>query len=115
MASTATNTSSDRAARFTVPPEDRGRKRRARRTRARHVTDRPRLLLRVPLVAGGERAPGPGADRTAGLPDHVELAVRLDLADHHRLPEVMVGLVHLESEPRGRGEGLAGHGFANVI
>src|SRR6266481_7865968 len=36
-------------------------------------------------------APGIGLDRLLGLPHHIELPVRADLTDHHRLRQVMIG------------------------
>ena len=50
--------------------------------------------LLLAFVAGNERAPRLRTDRALGLPDHVELTVALDLADHHRLVQMVVGLVH---------------------
>ena len=41
------------------------------------------------LVLGDERTPGLRLDRTLGLPHDVELAVRLHLADEHRLVQVV--------------------------
>src|SRR4029453_8108998 len=49
-----------------------------------------------------ERAPRLGADRSFRLPHDAELAVALDLADHHRLPQVVVLGVHLHVESRRR-------------
>src|SRR5207253_2911117 len=72
------------------------------------------LLLRPLLVAGDEGAPGLRADRLVRLPHHVELAVALHFADEHRLPEMMVRLVHLQREAGRSREGLAGHRLANV-
>src|SRR5206468_5878857 len=65
------------------------------------------LLLRFVLflvVAFDVLAPGLRANRTLGLPDDIELAVLLHLADEHGLPQVMVLLVHLDREAVGRGE-----------
>jgi hypothetical protein len=46
-------------------------------------------------MSGFLSAPRLGLDRAGRLPDHVELAVGLDLADEHRLVQVVVLLVHL--------------------
>src|ERR1700704_5018573 len=80
---------------------------RARRTRC----PRPLMGLQALLafVARDERAPWLGADRTLGLPHHVELTVARDFADHDRLVQVMVGLVHRQGEGGRRLEGLGGH------
>src|SRR6266850_876969 len=75
----------------------------------------PALAFRPLLVPGDEGAPRLCADRGARLPHHVELPVRLHLADVDRLPEVVVRLVHLQREPRRRGEGLSGHCLAHVV
>ena len=50
-----------------------------------------------------------------GLPHHVELTVILNLANHHRLVQVVVGLVHGQGVTRRRGKGLTGHGFADFV
>ena len=65
-----------------------------------------RLVLLL-VVAGDERAPRLGLHRALGLPHHVELAVGLHFADEHRLVQVVVLLVHLRGDARGRLEGLA--------
>src|SRR5690606_9374437 len=70
------------------------------------------LLL---LVAGDVRAPRVGADRARRLPDHAELAVGLDLADEHRLVQVVVALVHLRDEARRRFESLARHRVDHLV
>ena len=46
-------------------------------------------VVRLFVIAGNVRAPGLGADRFLGLPHHRELPVGLDLADHHRLVQVV--------------------------
>src|SRR5580658_9362128 len=61
-----------------------------------------------------ELAPGIGLDRLLGLPDDVELPVRLDFADHHRLREMMVG-VHHRFEAARRLDFLADHRLADGI
>src|SRR5215467_5453633 len=48
------------------------------------------------LVFGEIRAPSVRLDRVFGLPDDVELPVRLDLAYHDRLREVMVCIHRLD-------------------
>src|SRR5438067_4273003 len=73
------------------------------------------LLLRPLLVAGDERTPGLCGDRLVRLPDHVELAVALHFANEHRLPEMVVGLVHLQREAGRSREGLAGHRLGNGV
>ncbi len=47
-----------------------------------------------PCRSGDVRAPRLGLDRARRLPHHVELAVGLDLADEHRLVQVVVLRVH---------------------
>src|SRR5258706_852522 len=73
-----------------------------------------RRLVLLLFVAGNERAPRLALDRTRRLPDHVELAVGLHFADEHRLVQVVVLLVHLRGNARGRLEGLAGHRRAHL-
>ena len=46
-------------------------------------------VIRLLVIAFDERAPRLCADRSIGFPDHGELPVLLDLADHHRLVQVM--------------------------
>src|SRR5438128_10273037 len=58
------------------------------------------------LVLQDEGAPGVGLDRAGGLPDDLELTVTLDLTDHHRLREVMVG-VHAARVAARRDDALA--------
>src|SRR5262252_858476 len=65
-------------------------------TRKRSESERRSSALGTLLIARDVRAPGLGANRLAGLPHHRELPLPLHLADHHRLPEVVVGLVHLQ-------------------
>jgi hypothetical protein len=50
-----------------------------------------------------------------GLVDDVELAVGLHLADHHRLVQVVVALVHRQREAARRLEGLAVHRRADLV
>src|SRR5688572_3760680 len=66
-----------------------------------------RGLVLLLVVARDKRAPGLRLHRALGLPDDRELAVGLHFADVHRLVQVMVLLVHLGDEARGRLEGLA--------
>ena len=66
-------------------------------------------LVLLALVLGDVGAPRLGLDRARRLPHHVELAVGLDLADEHRLVQVVVLLVHLRRDAARRLEGLAGH------
>src|SRR5690606_2556039 len=54
------------------------------------------------FVAGNERRPGLGPDRTLRPVDDRELPVGLDLADHHRLVQVVIALVHGQREARRR-------------
>ena len=72
-------------------------------------------MLRLLLVTRDERAPGLRAKRLGGLPDHFELAVVLDLADHHRLVQVVVALVHDQRVAGWRLEALPGHRLANLV
>src|SRR6267142_6549525 len=74
-----------------------------------------RGLVLLLVVARDERAPGLGLDRPLGLPHDVELAVALHLADEHRLVEVVVLLVHLGGDARGRHEGLARHRRGHLV
>src|SRR5258708_7511915 len=74
-----------------------------------------RRLVLLLVVAGNERTPRLGLDRSLGLPHHVELAVGLHLADEHGLVQVMVLLVHLGRDARGRREGLAGHRRGHLL
>src|SRR3990172_5888201 len=74
-----------------------------------------RRLVLLLVVAGDERAPRLGLDRALGLPHHVELAVSLHFADEHRLVQVVVLLVHLGHDARGRLEGLAVGGDAHLV
>ena len=73
------------------------------------------LQLLLAFVTRDERAPRLGANRTFGLPYDVELTVSLDFADHHRLVQVVIGLVHGQREPGRRLERLAGHCYANLV
>lgn len=77
-----------------------------------HALDR---LVRLGRIAFDVRAPWLGFHRAGRLPDHVELAVGLDLADEHRLVQVVVLLVHLRQDARRRLEGLAGHGGNHLV
>src|SRR3984893_570620 len=53
------------------------------------------------LVLGKVGAPGICLDCFFGLPDDIELSIRPDLADHHRLGEVMIGIHYLHEPARG--------------
>src|SRR5215468_9299522 len=80
--------------------------------RRRPTTPFPLLLVGLVLlllVALDVLAPRLRPDRSLRLPDDVELAVLRDLSDEHRLPQVMVLLVHLDLEAVGRHELLACH------
>ena len=59
-----------------------------------------RRARRLLVVAFDVRAPRLGLDRARRLPHHVELAVGLDLADEHRLVQVVVLLVHRRDDAR---------------
>src|SRR5690606_38004913 len=83
------------------------RRSRSRTTNALRIIASPRLQALLAFIAGNVRTPRLGADRPLALPHHVELAVRLDLADVDRLVQVVVGLVHLHGEAVRRLEGLA--------
>src|SRR6267142_887749 len=74
-----------------------------------------RGLVLLLVVARDEGTPGLRLDRPLGLPDDVELAVGLHLADENCLVEVVVLLVHLGGDARGRHEGLAGHGRGHLV
>src|SRR5690349_6562283 len=62
------------------------------------------------LALGYVLAPRLGANRAVGLPDDVELAVAFDLANVHRLVQVVVGTIHGERETRGSFESLSAEG-----
>src|SRR3990167_2391449 len=72
-------------------------------------------LIRLARIAFDVRAPWLGFDRAGGLPDHVELAVGLDLANEHRLVQVVVLLIHLAHHAARRLEGLARHGGDDLV
>src|SRR2546421_720794 len=76
------------------------------------------FLLRLVLllvVAGDERAPRLRPDRSFGLPDHVELAVRFHFADEHGLVQMVILFVHLDGEPIWRLERLPAHRGDDLI
>src|SRR5215471_3396470 len=66
------------------------------------------------LVFGKIGAPRVRLYRLLGLPDDVELPVCLDLADHDRLGEVMVG-VHYRDKTARRLDVLAIHRLADGV
>src|SRR5471032_2857601 len=83
---------------------------RARRSMSRRITFSLLLgFVFLALVFRNVRRPRLGLDRARRLPHHVELAVRLDLADEDGLVQVMVLHVHRRHETARRLEGLAGH------
>src|SRR5438067_858392 len=67
------------------------------------------LQVLLALVTLDVRAPWLRANRFLALPDDGELAVALDLADHHRLVQVVVGRVHHQRVAGRRLVGLAAH------
>src|SRR5260221_5789818 len=121
----ASNAASSSARKFVSPS---GRRRSRRRRPVSLSSMRPLGLLRrggglhrhvglvlLLVVARDERAPGLGLDRARRLPDDVELAVGRDLADEHRLVQVVVFRVHRRDEPSRRLEGLPGHGGDDLV
>ena len=73
------------------------------------------LHVLLAFVTGDERAPRLRAYRSFGFPYNLELTVWLDLTNHHRLVQVVVGLVHLQGEPRRRLDCLPCHRYANLV
>ena len=71
------------------------------------------LLLGLRFGRRDVRAPRVRLDQPAVI-DNVELAVRLDLADHHRLGHVVVG-AHHHVEPGRRADLLADHRLADRV